>query len=100
MSIPRPALLLFLYLPWFFGVAHGQTPAASSWVATRAASNFDRSFLPDPVSANKIQSSGSLSGAPGNCCIIGSVDYDFDIPASGWYELGVAGSGLEAEYLF
>ncbi len=69
------------------------------WASVRAAESFDRNFLPDPTSVEKIRASGSLAGAPHDCCITGWVDYDFSVPAAGWYELGVMGSGLATEYI-
>jgi hypothetical protein len=59
---------------------------------------FDRSDLERPNHAAAMRAANDLAGGP--CCNAGWVEYDFDVAHPGWYELGVAGSGGETEYLF
>ncbi|MFN0040744.1 MAG: hypothetical protein ACKVP2_14630 [Burkholderiales bacterium] len=73
--------------------------AQTTWSLTRQAASFDRSALTHPDYARKIKTGGSLSGGKGDWGITGWVEYDFDVPGSGWYELTVSGGGAEVEYL-
>ncbi len=73
----------------------GETP----WGETRLAGEYVRSFLPDPTSVSRLKGAGNLAGQTGGCCITGWVEYDFNVPRTGWYELSVDGNGHEVEYL-
>ena len=73
--------------------------AQRTWSLTRAATSFDRSELTRPEYAQIIRSGGSLSGGKQDRGITGWVEYDFDIPRSGWYEITVKGGGREVLYL-
>lgn len=74
--------------------------AQSSWSMSRPASSFDRHGLVDPAHAEKIRVGGTLSGGASDSGITGFVDYDIEVPTSGWYELTIQGGGLEVEYVF
>jgi hypothetical protein len=73
--------------------------AQPAWSLTRPAASFDRSELTRPEFAEKIRSGGTLSGAKNDWGITGRVEYDVEVPRSGWYELTVRGSGREVEYV-
>lgn len=61
--------------------------ANTTWSLTVPAANFDHSALTDPGDAQKIRASGTLGGSGHDWGITGWVEYEFDVPDSGWYEL-------------
>jgi uncharacterized lipoprotein YddW (UPF0748 family) len=90
-----------LYLLSLFpaAVAYAQPPVRIE----RAAASFDRSGTIDVLAARagqvdaatvrKVRQAGSLEGA------IGWFEYDFTVPATGWYEVTVAGHAAHLETL-
>lgn len=88
------SLLLTVAAGWISAYAQGP------WSLVRAAPSFDRSSLADPRHVQKIRSGGTLSGGKGEWGITGNVDYDFQVPAAGWYELSILGNAAETEFLF
>lgn len=72
---------------------------AQDWSLTRPAASFDRGSLTHPEDAQKIRSGGTLGGGKGDSGITGWVEYDFDVPRSGWHELTIRGGGNEVQYL-
>ncbi|MEO8005635.1 MAG: family 10 glycosylhydrolase, partial [Betaproteobacteria bacterium] len=62
-------------------------PAHAVWTLVRDAASFETSGLTDPGALRKIRDAGTLGGAPGDWGITGWVGYEFEVPASGWYEL-------------
>lgn len=97
MSLPTRICLIAFLTVLFAGTACA-APAVI-WQDTRPAASFTRDGLTDPASRHIIKSAGSLGGPIGGCCVTGWVDYDFDVPRDGWYELSVTGSGSQVEYL-
>ncbi len=92
-----PALTAALFALGLFAtqVASAQT----AWSLTRPAGSFDRSALTRPEYAQKIRFGGTLSGAKDDWGITGWVEYDIEVPRSGWYEFTVTGGGREVQYL-
>ncbi|MFN0316755.1 MAG: family 10 glycosylhydrolase [Burkholderiales bacterium] len=77
-------------------------PSASpsaDWSLVRPAESFDRHYLTQPDAKKKIRASHTLSGGAGSWGIAGWVDYDFEVPAQGWYQIKVHGKGAGVDYI-
>lgn len=82
-----PALLLgCLLLP--FSPLYGQAAVSIE----RPAASYDRAVIHTPEGVAKVRRTGNIGG------VAGWFEYDFDIPADGWYTLVLNGNGWEAEF--
>jgi hypothetical protein len=72
---------------------------AHAWETIRPATSFDRSALVRPDDLEKVRNAGRLGGrGPEDWGITGWFEYDFAVPADGWYELFVRDGGGDLEY--
>jgi hypothetical protein len=85
------AALVACFITILFYAEAADSPAPV-WILTRDTSSFDRHFVTDRKAVERIHSSGTLAGA------VGWFDYDFAIPATGWYEIVVNGNGHDVEF--
>ncbi|HEY3329817.1 MAG TPA: hypothetical protein VGK19_07345 [Capsulimonadaceae bacterium] len=98
LRIPRFAAVLLLTLALCAALSRAQ--ASESFTLSRDATSFDRSAFLNPETNAAIKSVGNLSGRVDNKDpkrALGWVEYDFSVPAAGWYVLSAAPSvdGLE-----
>jgi hypothetical protein len=102
MKAPAKIALAILAL----SVVHPAWPGTSSaaarktWSLTMPAANFDRSALTDPGDAQKIRAAGTLGGSRHDWGITGWVEYEFDVPDSGWYEIYALKSAAGTQFIF
>lgn len=61
------------------------------------AAKFDRGKLSVPSGPSRIRTAGNL--AAGGCCVYGWVEYDFEIGATGWYQLFSHGGAKGVEFI-
>lgn len=98
------AVILLFVLPGGTNAAMAGD-AAATWNLERAAASFDRGYFAQPRdAAEAIRKTGNLMGiaadakaAPLENRVVGWVEYDFTVPAPGWYELAVLPSPAEHE---
>lgn len=82
---------IFLPIWWQSTALAGTTPQILAGDA------FARSDLTYPDSAARIRTARNLAG--GGCCVVGWVEYDFNIREPGWYGLIVHGNPDGVEFL-
>jgi len=70
-----------------------QAPSfAQQWLLERPAADFERAHIVSPGGPESVRRKGNLAGA------VGRFEYDFNVPASGWHEIVINGSGAEVEF--
>jgi hypothetical protein len=72
-------------------------PCLAQWTITRPAASFDRAQTINPGQTQKVLRGGTLAG-DGSGPVTGWFEYDFDVPATGWYTLAVQGSAGDTQF--
>jgi hypothetical protein len=72
---------------------------AAPWSQILNAAQFARSNLPRPGDADAIRRGGTLSGGEKDWGIVGWVEYDFQVPRDGWYQVFALPLGADTEFL-
>lgn len=89
--------VLRVLCPLLMWAASAAAASAQPWSQTRMAGEFSRANTVVAGQAQKVNSIGTLAGNAGP--VTGWFEYDFSVPATGWYELAVQGSAGEVEFI-
>src|SRR5215472_10788841 len=91
--------ILWPFLAMACALAAPAATADAPWQARIEARAPSRTSLVPANGADRIRQGGTLGGGPQDCCIAGWVEYDFNVPAQGWYELFSIEPASEIEFI-
>ncbi|HSQ02693.1 MAG TPA: hypothetical protein VLN59_01585, partial [Burkholderiales bacterium] len=83
-------LVALAAMPFEWHIAGNTAEAASPALITRSAGSFDRAYVVNGT-LEKVKQANNLGGS------VGWFEYDFTVPADGWYELILKGHAISTE---
>ena len=89
-SLPSKTPAALALILFGAGLTPGFAAGANGFILRREAWSFNRSKLswPDPGTAEQRKRAGTIGASgPNGCSVVGWAEYEFELPAAGWYEL-------------